>query len=1256
MEIRRGYSKKLSRLAALTLALAMVLSNVGAGMQPVYAKEPVTQAPEIRQQGEGNPDLNDIGNYDTATPLSADESEPSPGNGNGGGFTGRGFWDDGIGEADGILPLATTPSDAVKVTVVVENPEGIEKTDPKEGIYNVDPEGDFTLTVMPQKCYKVTAAVTPEEVDCQETQAKDGTYTYTLSNLQEENTVTVTAEYLEAVAAYYAVVEEVETFGDVTVDNIEEAVTLYKKLISAHDSAQKELGTNTTALDTNYTNVRTSFAEKIKAVWKGDSDNGWYLILTHEAQGDETFTPIKEYIYLPKSEEYLSALAAYEKHQSESKTDVPESETDTPQKTAVPNDTLKKDDPRLIALQKAFEGKVYNGNSIDDRGRNLPGAGGDEFTRPVEVTFYYTDAAGDGWSFDPETGTLTLTGDVTTTGADHPWAAFANEIHTISAPGSARIKICDGAFNMPPYTTANSKNTKGEITEMKGINKVDLTNVESIGEYAFNGCQSLGEVKLNNVEKIGCGAFKGCVALTKVDLSNIEEIGDFATNSSKDASQGAFDQCYKINELILNEVHFIGSNTFPSCSISNLTMSGVIGIGTKAFYNSCLKLDTIEIPASCQFIGANAFSVQKTRLAAVNTSIKIPENSSLTLGYSNIFSKMPNLIARMESLWDKTFSLNPITTPELSVPKGWTDSKDGLKNSTGQDATQLTKAARWTDDSKTKAEIELQFAHSKTPGKDILFLLDYSNSIAYPANYKDSKLYNIQFKTIDLIEDLFAEGYDNRVGVITFGGPKKATYQDDGTDGTVNTADFTTNIEELRSFVSTDYSKEENTSYTKAFNSAKAMIEGRGDDSRDVKIIFISDGVPYNEGRALPYEGDIKNAVDAVKALANVEIFSVLQADSSTTNADESMMLQIASAPEYYFEAENTESFNDAVNAAIAAAYGTFTVTDIVGADFDLDTASVVARSYNADGEATVLSGELSSISFSKDADGNDVITWELPALANTRYTLTFTENLKPDAAGKYPSGEVDTNTGAAEVRSLGANEAVNTVSTPKLSRNEYSIKVHYVVRDTNASLDEDYVEYVSEYGAYNIAERLSRAFDGYQFDGYQTADGQMPPLQGTMTGDMEITVYYVKVPDPTVPAPTDPQPTDPQPTESQPTEPQPTEPEPTSPNPPSGGGSSSGTLPSPTPSPSYPGNGPVSPVQISDNETPLGAAPVQIEDMAIPMDAALVSIDDEEVPLASAPVTGDERPLGTIALLGALALGLMGVFGILSFRKKESE
>ncbi len=1236
MKVRRGLSKKSARFTALMLAVALVLSNVGAGMQTSYADEPLTgqtageteeTEPKIEETDQGGGNVTEENTAEPKEEVSSDTpTETTEGTTAGPEETLLGADPEAAGEGttDGAeepsAPTAT-PSDAVEVTVVVASDDGIADTDPEAGTHAVSTGESFTLTVTPNKYYRVSAVVTPEEVACQETQAKDGTYTYTLSNLQKENTVTVTAEYLEAVAAYYAVVEEVEAFGDVTVNNIEEAVTLYKKLTPAQQNAHAELGTNTTALDTNYTNVRTSFAEKIKAVWKGDQDDGWYLILTHEAQGDETFTPIKEYIYLSKSDEYL---AEYEKYQSE---------TDASKKTAKPNDTLKKDDPRLIALQRTFEGKVYSGNSIDDIGRDLPGAGGEEFTRPVEVTFYYTDASGDGWSFDPATGTLTLTGDVTTIGADHPWAAFANEITKICTSGEKRISICDNAFSSIPYKST--------------VKIVELTNVLSIGDNAFANCTALNEVALKNVGKIGCGAFHHCTCLAVASLEDVEQIGDFAEDSSEDVSVGAFYQCTNLGngdfdgykdsagnlipgKLTLKNVKTIGANSFSTIgNLTNLEMSGVERIGTQAFYNSLLRLGNIQIPDSCKFIGANAFSMAKGRKTSV--VIDIPENSDLTLAYSNVFSKMPKLIDRMKSLWNHSFQLSPITTSELSVPEGWIN-KAGDQNSTEPGQTQITKSARWADDAKTKAEIELQFSHSTTPGKDILFLLDYSRSIAYPANYKDSKLYNIQFKTIDLIEDLFDKGYDNRVGIITFGGPAEPTIYDEGHKGSVDEVTFTKDESGLIEFVSTGSSYIECTSYTRAFDKAKEMIENRDDSSREVEIIFISDGVPMINNTPLPYEGDIKTAVDAVKAIPNVEIFSVLQADKSTALAEETMMRQIASAPEYYFRAEDTGSFNDAVNAAIAAAYGTFTVTDTVGADFDLDAASVVARSYNADGEATVLSGELSSVSFSKDADGNDVITWKLPALANTLYTLTFTENLKPDAAGKYLSGELDTNTGDAEVWAFGENEAANAVATPKLSRDSYGITVHYLEKDTNETLAEDGKYTGSENEAYDISDLLNQQIEGYQIDSYQTVEGQTPQAQGTLTENIEINVYYVRTPEPT--------------------NPEPTEPEPTNPNPPSGGGSTGGTTPSPTPGP-----GPGSTTEIQDNETPLGPAPIQIEDAAVPLaDGALIVIDDEDVPLSGAPETGDNRPIGAAALMAVLAIGMMGVFGSLGFRKKDTE
>ena len=54
---------------------------------------------------------------------------------------------------------------------------------------------------------------------------------------------------------------------------------------------------------------------------------------------------------------------------------------------------------------------------------------------------------------------------------------------------------------------------------------------------------------------------------------------------------------------------------------------------------------------------------------------------------------------------------------------------------------------------------------------------------------------------------------------------------------------------------------------------------------------------------------------------------------------------------------------------------------------------------------------------------------------------------------------------------------------------------------------------------------------------------------------------------------------------------------------------------------------------------------------------ASFENIEDEDVPLAfMAPMTGDNKPVGAAALFGLLALGMMGAFGILGFKKDEED
>ena len=44
-------------------------------------------------------------------------------------------------------------------------------------------------------------------------------------------------------------------------------------------------------------------------------------------------------------------------------------------------------------------------------------------------------------------------------------------------------------------------------------------------------------------------------------------------------------------------------------------------------------------------------------------------------------------------------------------------------------------------------------------------------------------------------------------------------------------------------------------------------------------------------------------------------------------------------------------------------------------------------------------------------------------------------------------------------------------------------------------------------------------------------------------------------------------------------------------------------------------------------------------------------------MPLAFlAPMTGDDKPVGAAALFGLVALGMMGAFGIMAFKKDEDD
>ena len=173
-------------------------------------------------------------------------------------------------------------------------------------------------------------------------------------------------------------------------------------------------------------------------------------------------------------------------------------------------------------------------------------------------------------------------------------------------------------------------------------------SITSIGENAFNGCESLTSVtfgKNSQLSSIGPGAFNYCYSLESITIpESVTSIGSdafyycyglrsvtFGENSQLTSiGDGAFNWCESLESITIpDSVTSIGEGAFCCCAkLTSITIpDGVKSIGNHAFAG-CSALESITIPDSVLNIGDSAFA-ECTALE----SITIPD-SVLSIGYS----------------------------------------------------------------------------------------------------------------------------------------------------------------------------------------------------------------------------------------------------------------------------------------------------------------------------------------------------------------------------------------------------------------------------------------------------------------------------------------------------------------------------------------------------------------------------------------------------------------------------------------------
>ena len=202
---------------------------------------------------------------------------------------------------------------------------------------------------------------------------------------------------------------------------------------------------------------------------------------------------------------------------------------------------------------------------------------------------------------------------------------------------------------------------------MSALTSVSISNVDTIGDNAFNRCYALTNLSItsNKAMTIGSSAFYYCSGLTSVTLpDSVTSIGTSAfgyctglTSINIPAnvtaiSDKTFENCRSLSSITIpNTVTSVGASVFTDCSgLTSCTLPNTLTSLSDRLFYSCYGLTTVVIPNSVITIGNYTFASSGIK------NISIP-SSVVSIG-NNTFHQCKNL---------KTITMQRATPPTIGT-------------------------------------------------------------------------------------------------------------------------------------------------------------------------------------------------------------------------------------------------------------------------------------------------------------------------------------------------------------------------------------------------------------------------------------------------------------------------------------------------------------------------------------------------------------------------------------------------------------